>query len=236
LNSTAIPSEMKIKYTINGIGFTNNKSVEQHAREILYNHAVNSHLQGDDETFMREYFRNFHIEWVQKVGTGIQFIRRIAEPNYGKHRGFEIIREDGSSTDISFIISKISKRDFLQDFKAALRIVIEPQVFQFKKVFFDNPQILKHCELTGETITFGACHVDHYTPTFGQLAQDFIEFKCFKALDFERLVAPPADNQTFYKLIDDDVANEFYNFHETRARLRVLSVTGNLSLAKRNRV
>lgn len=227
-------SEMKIKYTINGIDFTTKKSVEQYAREILYKHDLNSHLQGSDEIFMYKYFEMFHIEWAQKVGTGIDFIRRIAEPNYGKYRGFEIVRQDGSSTDISFIISKISKRDFLLEFKAALRTVIEPQIFRFKKDFFDNAQTLKLCELTGETITFGACHVDHYNPTFGQLAQDFIDYKCFKISDLEKLVAPSADNQTFYKLIDDNIAYEFYCFHEMRARLRVLSITGNLSLAKLN--
>lgn len=227
---------MKIKYTIHGIDFATNKSVEQYAREILYKNDLNSYLQGDDEIFMLEYFKFFHIEWVQKVGCGLQSIRRIAEPNYGKHRGFEISRKDGTTTDISFIISKISKRDFLKEFKSALRTVIEPQVFQFKKDFFDHPEASKKCVLTGDPLTFGACHVDHHSPTFDQLAQDFIEYKCLKILDFERVVAPPADNQTFYELMDEDIAREFYHFHETRARLRVLSVSGNLSLAKLNRI
>ena len=221
---------MKIKYNINGVTFLTDKSVQEFAKIILYKDSINSVLSEDDFNFMYCYFKEIHHEWEQKLGVGIKCIHRVADKLTGKYRAFEIERVDGSFTDISYIVSNIKTPKLINDFKKALRNVVNQQILEFKTSFFQFP-ITKFCEISGDVITFSNCHVDHFNPSFNDLVNLFIEEN--KINDLSNVLEPSKDNQTMCFIKDSEIANKFYEYHLINANLRVLSVKANLSIPKK---
>lgn len=221
-----------MKYKINNIGFRTQKQVQDYAKGILYKDSIGSYLRGDDLDFMLAFFEEFHVTWLDKVGPGIKAIQRVKEPNYGIHRAFWLHRVDGTSTDISYQISWIKKKDYEREFKNALRWVIKPQIDDFKQSSFDGVDHLR-CPLTGQIVTFQNCHIDHYSPQFDEIVAEFV--KKMGISNFEPQMADSRDGQTKCELANPHVANLFFEFHRSKANLRVLSKDGNLSIAKKRK-
>lgn len=226
----------KIKYTINGVGFSTQKDVQSAAKSILYSGNIGSLLSGYDHDFMVSFFETFHNDWKRKVGCGLFAIKRIVEPNYGKYRGFKIVRTDGSETDISYIIGNIVKNEKSDrnDFKKALRQTIVPQMMRYKMSRFHTaPDRIVFCEITKVPLKYEEAHTDHHNPTFDEIAEAFILELGLK--DFSGMVVDGKDNHTTYELVSDDVAKAFYIYHKERATYRILSASANLSDAKLER-
>jgi len=217
---------MTVKYNINGIGFKTDKAVQEHAKKILYSHAINSALNDNEFDFMYDYFKDIHHEWVNKLGCGIKAIHRIADKVGGKYRAFEIERTDGSKTDVSYIVANIKKPNIYTDFKKAMRFIIMPQILEFKKKTFNEFPAFE-CPITKEIVTFDNCHIDHFKPTFDEIVGDFINENGIS--DLRAVLAPNRDNQTICEVSDKELSDKFYKYHESRANLRVLSVKANLT-------
>lgn len=221
-----------MKYFVNSTPFNTVKELEEHIRSILYAGRVNEPLSQQGFEFMHDYFQQFHVEFDQKEGCGIREIRKVLEPMYGKYRGFQIVRIDGSTTDISYKFSNISKKRPFHDLKTALRQLIEPQVYAFKKQYLDEYKNVT-CSLTGEPLHMGYCHVDHFKPTFHEMVQQFCLIHGIGDSEIERIISPPTDNQLYPEIIDLDVKTLFYQYHLDNANLRLLSPLGNLSHARK---
>jgi len=217
---------MTVKYNINGIGFKTDKAVQEHAKKILYSHAINSALNDNEFDFMYDYFKDIHHEWVHKSGCGIKAIHRVMDKVGGKYRAFEIERTDGSKTDVSYIVANIKKPNIYTDFKKAMRFIIMPQILEFKKSEFDKHGVIV-CPITQENTTFDNCHIDHFKPTFDEIVGDFINENGIS--DLRAVLAPNRDNQTICEVSDKELSDKFYKYHESRANLRVLSVKANLT-------
>lgn len=200
------------------------------AKTILYRAEIGDALEGKSLAFMLSYFETFHHEWKAKKGLGVAEIRRVKEPNYGKHRAFQIERIDGSTTDISYVISNIQKANAGKDFRSALRQVIKPQIDAFRERAFSDSGTLV-CPLTGELITAKTCHIDHEAPTFEKLVQVYI--RLHNLTDLASLMKLHKDNQTMGELNDPVLAEDFYHYHRQNARLRATSPKGNLTRAKK---
>jgi Protein of unknown function (DUF3223) len=219
-----------MKYSINGISFKTDKELQEFAKGILYRGSVNSCLEGEDLEFMLDYFRSIHVEWSQKEGVGVAYIRRITDVVYGKYRAFQIERTDSSVTDISYILSNIKIKKLEKEFKEALRWIIEPQILDFKKESFAESQFLR-CPISNDLLFFEECHADHFNPTFDEIVSNFI--KLHGISDFSTVVAPGRDNQTRAELSDDIISQSFFDFHKSVANLRLLSPTANLTLKRK---
>lgn len=155
-------------YNIDGLEFKTKKQLEAHAKDILYSGTLNEPVTGPDLAFMYDYFKKMHVEFDMKEGCGLQSIVRIKEPLYGKYRGFKLVRIDGSETDVSYILSNITKKNPVRDLKNALRAAIEPQLNTYKLAqLAENPNM--KCPFTLEALYYGHSHVDHHEPTFDQL-------------------------------------------------------------------
>ena len=216
---------MTVKYNINGTEFKTDKAVQERAKEILYSNTINSELNEDEFKFMFDYFKQIHHEWLNKLGVGIKSIHRITDRVVNKYRAFEIERIDGSKTDISYLVGKIKKPNAYGDFKKALRFIIMPQILEFKKKKFDDFPV-QVCPITRELLTFDTCHIDHFKPTFDEIAVNFINE--YGIIDLRAVLAPNRDNQTICEIVDKVVSNNFYEYHKSKANLRVLSVEANL--------
>lgn len=215
----------KMKYRVGGFESNSKLSIQKIANRILYEGDLNSVIEGKDLEFMIDYFSQFHIHWKEKRGVGIKAIKRVKEPLYGKHRAFIIERTDNTSTDISYWINKIQKKNYEQEFRQAMREVIKPQIMEYKRTAFETSSILI-CPLTKSPIHIANSHVDHYEPTFDELIKEFImKFRIRLTPD---LFPADQDNQIIYDINDESIKINFYSFHRERANLRVVSVEGNL--------
>lgn len=213
-----------MKYKIRDFETNSKKGIEGKAREILKKDKPNTILEGEDYEFMIEYFSKFHCEWEQKKGKEIRAIRRIINPKFGRNMAFWIERNDGSSTDISFIISNIEKKNYDREFRQAMRKVIDPQIVQFKDEAFKETDIIL-CPLTNQTVSKIGCHVDHFNPSFDKLIKTFISQNSIELK--EELFPKGRDNQIEYDINDDEMKKQFYDFHKQNANLRVTSAKGN---------
>ncbi len=219
----------KIKYQILNQTFSSQEKAEESARAILYNDVLNTTLNEADHEYMCAYFRLFHLEWEEKIGVGIKNIFRIKEPQYGKVRGFKIVRLDESDTDISFIIERINKNDFKQQFNSALRFIVEPQIFEFKEKSFGSRLFLL-CPIENVEVTKDNCHIDHDSPTFKEIVNSFV-LKYNIKIDKDILVKS-TDNQLIPELANAEMIKQFFDYHKELANLRVVSIKANLSILK----
>lgn len=98
------------KVTVNNIEFNSKTKVQEYAKTILNKYTSNEILSQEDSEFMIAYFEQFHYEWKRKNGAGIEnvFIKKSEWEN----NEFWILRKDGTTTDISYIIRKIAKPDY----------------------------------------------------------------------------------------------------------------------------
>ena len=98
------------KVTVNNIEFNSKTKVQEFAKTILVKYAGNDILSKEDQEFMIAYFEQFHYEWKRKIGVGIEnlFIKKSEWDN----NEFWIKRNDGSTTDVSYIIRKIARPDY----------------------------------------------------------------------------------------------------------------------------
>ena len=222
-------------YIICGLEFKTKKQLEAYAKDILYSGTLNEPVTGPDLAFMYDYFKKMHVEFDMKEGCGLQSIVRITEPLYGKYRGFKLVRIDGSYTDISYILSNITKKNLLRDLKQSLRVAIEPQLNAFKlSQLAENPQM--KCPFTSESLYYGHSHVDHHEPTFEQLVSTFVQMHNLDDQRIKEVISQPADNQLLSELTDESLKQSFCEFHEKNAKLRLLSPLGNLSHAKNSKL
>jgi|688.fasta_scaffold582027_2 hypothetical protein len=217
---------MRSKYLIDNIPFKTDKDAQNYARCILYTNSPNTVLNEQELKFMASYFQAIHHDWTNKVGVGILNIRRVMDSVYGKHRAFQIERVDGSLTDISYIIANIKAPKVDQTFKQALRWVIEPQIIEYKRAVFSRCPVI-NCPVSGEALMMGYCHADHYDPTFEEIVKDFVS--TYEIYDYSKVVATSRDNQTKAELKDESIAKLFYEYHKSKAVIRLVSPSVNLT-------
>ncbi len=196
-------------YKIGNYQATSKKKIQEKAKEILYQGSLNSKLEGINFEFMISYFQTFHIDWYLKKGKGVESILRIKEPKYGKYRAYKIERKDGTSTDISYIINNIQKKNYYREFKQAMRELVEPQIIEFRNNTFKNINNLT-CPINKEIIFKYNSHVHHDNPSFDELIKSFI--KKFDIRLSPDLFPKDLDNQIRYDINDDIIKNRFFYF------------------------
>lgn len=206
------------------------KYVENFLRKILDNKDIRI-IEINDNDFDKLYsLLEFHPNFQNKTKHGIKaFIVNIAFKDYIQ---LSFINNNNERDDISWIkISKVlagldAKTLKLQTIRKAMRASIADQILEFKEKHF----LLNSCfisELSGEIIDEAFVHVDHYKPTFYELANNWIN-----------LVGP--DNIELVSLgcqlgpvLREDQRKDWSDYHRKHAKLRILSAKENLT-RKRN--
>ncbi len=191
-------------------------------RSIISNYENGEEITGDDDELLTWLVMR-HPDAEYKTSSGISFF--TVEENSYRSRGFWVHRIDGSKTDFSFYacITEPSHKSMVRD---AMRDAINDQIVEFKMSHIPTGLI---CSITGAILTLGDAHVDHESPTFVELADEW-------ALDqggYETIILPPpSDGQFGSKLYDDD-AEDWTEFHKDNATLRIVSRQVNLSTLRR---
>ena len=109
------------------------KDLIEQCRKILYKETIDT----EDKVFLKELLKS-HPEYDMKVGCGIKDFF-VEKTTYGT-LGFNIIREDGSTTDFSFM-QCVSPKSKLTEIKCACRTAIRPTIEILRK---DSSLIVHH--------------------------------------------------------------------------------------------
>lgn len=206
------------------------KYVENFLRNILGNKDIKI-IKINDNNFNKLYsLLKFHPNFQNKTKYGIKaFIINIASKDYIQ---LSFINNNNERDDISWIkISKVlagldAKTLKLQTIHKAMRASIADQILEFKEKHF----LLNSCfisELSGEKIDEAFVHVDHYKPTFYELANSWIDLIGFDNIELVSLGCQLGP------ILREDQRKDWSDYHRKHAKLRILSAKENLT-RKRN--
>lgn len=219
------------KFIINNENFYTKKALQDKIKEILWKYNLNEIVNNDDFDFLCAVFK-YHPDSDLKVGSGINYIKVKQNPVYTNTRGFWLYRLDGTDTDISYTecLTPTSKRKKVYN---ACRTAIEPSILAFKNNIFLNATEEIYCPYTNEKLTFYTSHVDHEKPLeFLTLINMFItQYR----IDIDSISINDAtpDGIVQDKFNDKVLEQLWIDFHNSHAKLRVLSKYGNLSHARK---
>jgi hypothetical protein len=200
-----------------------------HFRRILHGAELNTPLQGNDlEDVLTLILR--HPDYVEKYGCGIRSIVVRNNPIFYKTKGFWIIRTDGSETDVSYLrcIDGCDK-PIGHWIHMACRAAIEMQVVEFKREAFRVSDFAT-CKLTGQSVTWGQCHVDHASPLFRELVASFFESHPVDLSD--SLFYRHGDGDCSVQFADRALTERWQHYHRVHANLRIVTVQANLRRKK----
>lgn len=211
---------------LHDLSFRSKKEATEYFKGVLNNTPLGEPIR-DFDTHMRLLsLLSRHPRSERKVGCGVNMFI-VSKAPYGGFgsRCFHVVREDGSSTDFSYMTCIKGKVKTLhQEYLDAARHAIEPYVFAFRdKALANKPK----CPHTGIELTQRNSHADHKPPwLFKNIASAFLdENKMTPSYDW---ISEPSDNQSRATLLGD--ANEnFCVFHNDRADLELIHWKKNIS-------
>jgi len=206
-----------MKYIVNEIIFNSKKELSDYIKNIINNYSRGMNLNKQDFEFIKCLFEN-HPKYYEKSGCGIKNIQ--VRFNGINSNEFYIVREDGTSIDISWHKCIMGDSN-LAILKKVARNEVAFYVIEFKKNSFKDNYHLK-CPISGDVITYHTSHVDHENK-FDLLFNEF-----FKKIDINKFEF--IDNRGSDKKFKDRIlAEKWIDFHNTNAKLRVVSIKTNLS-------
>lgn len=182
-------------------------------------------LTREDKKFLWNIFKN-HPNFKTKVGIGVKDIS-IMENKFNKC--FQLIRKDGTTTDISFLACfENPKNQKLKKIKRACREACSQIIIDFR----NNIKFgLERCAISGEVLQNDNTDIDHYDLTFDELVNLWIKNK-----DIEYIysnITGSEDNQIGENFIDEDIKADFIRFHNKNTNLRAVTKKINRSLLKK---
>lgn len=210
--------------------FPTQRVAKAHYRALLARYEPGEMVSGPDHEELLELTRR-HPRTAEKVGVGIDRFRVVLAPR-GRARAYEVIRTDGSVTDISYVKCVCGEAPHRSLVLRSLRHAVEPDVNALRQRLFRaliGPDGRLPCELTGERLLPTEGHIDHVAPhIFLRLATLFLEAH---GLDIDKVpLAPPRNGEIGRRLLDPDLVDMFRTFHARVARFRFISARENLSL------
>jgi hypothetical protein len=217
-------------YIVNDEVFKTKKELQEHIRNIVKSYKNREKINNQHFIFMLELLKN-HPHYQTKIGCGVQAMYIAQNPVYRQNRTFYLVRFDNSETDFSWTecLKPTSKR---QKIMHAFRVLVKHYILEFKDNFLKQYGDGAICEITGESISFNDCHVDHKSPkTFEVLFETFIEKNDIN-LETIDLKNEQADNKYQDEIVDESLASLWIKYHNTHAELRVISPLANLSHVK----
>jgi hypothetical protein len=144
-----------------------------------------------------------------------------------------IVRNNGTICGFSYVKAiNGTKPKNEQYIKAAFRVVIQPQIDEYRNNFFAKNKKPK-CEVTGLKIKNSNTHVDHkYPDTFDCLYYTFIRDS---KIDPNTIKYNKNGVDDRPEITDKKIARSFYDWHKDNATLRCIYWRANLQQARNNK-
>jgi hypothetical protein len=217
--------------TIGDRTFSTKKAALEEIRAVRDRYPDGLRLNHNDYLFIRDLL-SLHTEAEEKIGAGVSHFTVATETEFGgRNRHFVLHRHDGTFTDFSFGHCLNPGSKDRNDRLLALRQAIKEQTWAFRdREFSSGKQIV--CPFENLILTPDTCQIDHEAPwTFDALVNAWLaaQGNAIQAVQ----ITPPADNQLVGQMTDTAQIVSWRSFHLSNARLRLLSIRGNLSGARR---
>lgn len=221
-------------YLLGGIEFKTKAAIGEHARAILHATPTGSTLGMGDFMFMCDLL-DMHEDAVQKIGCGVYSISVEQDLLNYNSRGFWLHRNDGTETDFSYLkcLSRPSNRSKVL---AAMREIVMPFCMAYRSRYFStyaNSSGYAPCEVSGVLLSVIDAHVDHAWPwEFKSIVAAFVKDR---HLNIETTpIKPTTDGSVRNELLDEQMAEDFYQYHAGKAILRVVAKQLNTGAIKDN--
>jgi len=198
------------------------KEKTEKCKELLYKDT----LTLDDKKFLASIFIN-HPNWKDKRGVGVKDISRMK--TIYNTTSFQIIRKDGSTTDISYN-ECISPSSSLSKIKRACRTACKTEIIKFRKNIKWGIDI---CPISKKILYKENTDIDHYDMTFNDLFNEWIKDKDLSYLISK--LSKSEDNLFEDYFIDDKLNNDFLDFHKKNTNLRAVDKNINRSYLKKKK-
>ena len=160
---------------------------------------------------------------------------RIAKVQFNT-KCFEVIYEDGETEIISYrAIINQPKINYFNNFREAARNIVHKDTRSVKNEYFSkfSKKGYVPCQETGILSKWTELVVDHRQPnTFSVIVDRFIELNRIKLNEIEYKI----DEENFYVFKDEKLAEEFRQYHEEKAVLRIVRKECNSSRAFQGRI
>ncbi|EUD11014.1 DCL family protein [Providencia alcalifaciens] len=202
--------------------FKTKKSAIEEIRRRISLYQFGQKLTEEDEIFFSELFK-LHSEYEEKIGCGIASI--TVEKDFHNNKCLYIHRQDGKSTDISWVhcVKPASQKTIVS---YAFRRAVKEAIVAFKK---DNLKETVYCPILHIPLNFENSHVAYITPSFDQLFLSFLEL-VEQNIDSIELKNPNSDDYDQRGVISDSRLKEkWVQYHQENAQLKLLSAKANLS-------
>lgn len=219
-------------YTVADQVFPTKNALTERARRALASTHDGQPVSEAHAEFLIALFQH-HDEWAEKSVGGVREI--TTQTTIHGTRCFVLRRHDGTDIDISFshairLIPNARTSDLLpqrlRDFRNAARSAITSQIRAFRDEALLQPQ---SCPVTGENLNRNNAAVDHESPnTFDALVFRFCTEHGVNPLE----VRVGSEGGVVAVFEDQDLLQRWISFHQARAKLRLVSIIGNLKLPK----
>ena len=215
-------------YIISGVVYPTKDAMLTRLRDILYTSPPNTPITGESLRILIDVL-SYHPRAEAKQGCGIARMEVRKNYRFGTLE-FWIVRLDGTETDWSFMAC-LRPSSPLQHVQMAARHAVVPQIAEFKRLTFVSSATVQ-CPLTGDSITYNTCHVDHIPPdTFASILDGFL--REYEIDTHDVIMLGDEDGAIGRVFADQSLSIKWQSYHAQHARLRATSSFGNLSISKR---
>jgi hypothetical protein len=193
------------------------KEKKEYYKNMIYRIGLISSVKNNDindyNVFL-DLFKN-HPEYPQKIDGIIDvcIVRNKMNPKYYE---LNIIKEDGTIDNISYLSCCKVQHDEMKNLKSAMRYAIKPQIDHYRS---NNVNVCQSCNSSKNI------EIDHFDPSFKKLYTDFIEINPNIPKEFQDTYF----NSACFKEEDREFEESWCQHHLKYAKLQCLCKKCNLS-------
>ncbi len=219
------------EYVIGNWNFPTKAAAKAEVRRVLNDSPAGEPLHGTALDLITALIQ-LHPTAEEKIGSGVKSI--VTKRTRFDNMVFRIVRTDGSDIDFSYLKAIDGEPDKMQDSSNAMRNEITEDINVFRRAWFaENADAdgQANCSITGAPLAVNkSAHVDHFAPTFDELAKQFVD-----VVGLDAVATAPRPDGIGRQLANRQVADSWRQFHNERAHLRVIHVSANLSRPRKDR-
>lgn len=190
-------------------------------KKILNNYPPQHPLGNEDYKEVSDFFSTYHDGWEEKIKDGLENI--VVGFSSQKSKCFQILNSNDELIEIGFNgLRKDGGENKIKTISEACRRTINPIINQFKtdNVILDESL----CELSGDILTEENLEIDHYDLTFKDLVDEWINKYSVHTLH---------SNIVDHRFKDENLSEDFINFHNSNTHLRAVTREANIKLNRK---
>lgn len=154
------------KFNVGTFEFPSKKDAQEQYSFILYRNRVGLPITGKDDEMLRALLDQH--PWRKSIlaKQEIQYFKIEIDKTY-HNKQIRAVRTDGTSAamPLTKAFSKKATITKAQGFRQRCREAVAPQILAYKRqVFGENGLMLATCPITGDTLNYRWCHIDHVKP------------------------------------------------------------------------